>query len=61
MSKDTPSKNITITIPLHIAETLQGLISGRIESSDSDDFNSQMLVVLKKLDKQTSKHKKLSK
>ena len=49
-------RSVTITIPLEVAETLQGLIDGSIGSSDSDEFNKQMVVVLKKLDRQVSKH-----
>lgn len=49
-------RSVTITIPLEVAETLQGLIDGSIGCSDSDEFNEQMAVVLKKLDRQVSKH-----
>jgi hypothetical protein len=49
-------RSVTITIPLEVAETLQGLIDGSIGSSDSNYFNKEMAVVLKKLDKQVSKH-----
>ena len=65
MSKNNESKplkqpavrrSVTITIPLDIAETLQALIDGSIGTSDNDDFNAQMAIVLKKLDKSVSKH-----
>jgi hypothetical protein len=49
-------RSVTITIPLDIAETLQGLIDGCIGSSEDDEFTKQMKVVLKKLDKSISKH-----
>ena len=49
-------RSVTITLPLDIAETLQALIDGSIGTSDNDDFNEQMTFVLKKLDKQVSKH-----
>lgn len=49
-------RSVTITIPLDIAETLQALIDGSIGTSDNDDFNAQMAIVLKKLDKSVSKH-----
>jgi hypothetical protein len=49
-------RSVTITIPLDIAETLQGLIDGSIGGSDDDEFNRQMSIVLKKLDKAVNKH-----
>jgi hypothetical protein len=50
INKPSVKRNVTITIPLDVCETLKGLIDGRIGSSDSDDFNKQMSLVLKKLD-----------
>lgn len=52
----TKKKTVTITIPLDIAETLQGFISGGIGSSDCDDFSEQMGSVEKKLINKISKH-----
>ena len=49
-------RSVTITLPLDIAETLQALIDGSIGTSDNDDFNEQMAIVLNKLDKAVSKH-----
>ena len=49
-------RSVTITFPLDIAETLQALIDSSIGTSDNDDFNEQMAIVLKKLDKAVSKH-----
>lgn len=56
LRKGVVRRSVTISITLEAAETLQGLIDGSIGSSDSDDFNEQMALVLKKLDKQVSKH-----
>ncbi len=52
------ARNVTITIPLGIAETLQGLIDGCIGTSESDEFNKEMSIVLKKLDRQVNKRYK---
>ena len=49
-------KSITITLPLHIAETLHGLIDGCIGTSGDDGFTKQMSVVRKKLEKEFTKH-----
>lgn len=49
-------RSVTITLPLDTAETLQALIDSSIGTSDNDDFNAQMVIVLKKLDKAVSKH-----
>jgi hypothetical protein len=49
-------RSVTITIPLNIAETLQGLVDGCIGSSEDDEFSKQMKLVLKMLDKSVSKH-----
>lgn len=49
-------RSVSITIPLDIAETLQGLIDGCIGSSEDDEFAKQMKIVLRKLDKAISKH-----
>ena len=54
--KGAVRRSVTITFPLDIAETLQALIDGSIGTSDNDDFNEQMAIVLKKLDKAVSKH-----
>lgn len=56
MRKGVVRRSVTITITLHIAETLQALIDGSIGTSDNDDFSEQMAIVLKKLDKAVSKH-----
>ena len=56
LKQSTVRRSVTITIPLDIAETLQALIDGSIGTSDNDDFNTQMAIVLKKLDKSVSKH-----
>ena len=47
---------VTITLPLDIVETLQGLVDGCNGSSEDDEFSRQMNIVLKKLDKAISKH-----
>lgn len=46
-----PQEKITITIPTDIAETLVAVIDSRIGTSDDDEFNRQMHIVLKKIDK----------
>lgn len=56
LSNGAVRRSVTITLPLDIAETLQALIDGSIGTSDNDDFNTQMAIVLKKLDKSVSKH-----
>jgi hypothetical protein len=42
---------ISITIPLNVAETLEGLIDGAIGTADCDEFVSEMKQVLKALEK----------
>lgn len=54
--KTNIKSNITITIPLEVAETLQGFIDSGIGSSGDDEFTRQMKIVLKKLDKVVLKH-----
>lgn len=49
-------RSVTITLPLDIAETLQGLVDGCNGSSEDDEFSRQMNIVLKKLDRGISKH-----
>jgi len=49
-------RSVTITLPLDIAETLQGLVDGCNGSSEDEDFSREMRIVLKKLDKAISKH-----
>lgn len=46
-----PEEEITITIPTDIAETLVAVIDSRIGTSDDDEFNRQMHIVLKEIDK----------
>jgi hypothetical protein len=46
-----PQEKITITIPTDIAETLVAVIDSRIGTSDDDEFNRQMHIVLKEIDK----------
>ena len=54
------AREIKISIPIHIAETLQGFLDGGIGSSFDDEFSKQMKVVLDKLDKQINKIKQQS-
>jgi hypothetical protein len=49
-------RSVTITIPLHIAETLHGLVDGSMGSSEDDLFSEEMDIVRKKLDKAIDKH-----
>ena len=49
-------RSVTITLPLDIAETLQGLVDGCNGSSEDEEFSRQMNIVLKKLDRVISKH-----
>lgn len=56
LNKGGVRRSVTLTLPLDIAETLQALIDGSIGTSDDDDFNEQMSIVLNKLDKAVSKH-----
>lgn len=52
---NTKIKSVTITIPLHIAETLQGLVDGCIGSAEDMAFVEEMNIVLDKLDKSINK------
>lgn len=54
--KKQKKSTVTIVIPLHIAETLEGFIDGGIGTSDDDQFSKQMKVVMKELKKELSKH-----
>lgn len=56
--KNSKPKKISITIPLELAETLQGFIDGGIGTSSDDDFTRQMNIVLKNLSKAIDKHYK---
>ena len=49
-------RSVTITIPLDVAETLLARIDSSVGTSDNDEFNKQMDVVLKKLERAISKH-----
>ena len=49
-------RSVTITIPLHIAETLDGLIDGCLGSSEDELFTEQMTIVLRKIEKGIAKH-----
>lgn len=41
--------HVTIAIPIEVAETLEGLIDGCIGTSEDDDFNYEMKIVLSQL------------
>jgi len=56
LRKGVVRRSVTITIPLHIAETLHGLIDGSMGTSEDDLFSEEMDVVRKKLDKGIDKH-----
>ncbi len=49
-------RSVTITIPLDVAETLLARIDSSVGTSDNDEFNKQMDVVLKKIERAISKH-----
>ena len=56
LRKSAVRRSVTITIPLEVAETLQCYIDGGIGSSEDDEFTREMKIVLKRLDRQVSKH-----
>lgn len=49
--------DITLRIDIDTAETLASLIDGRIGTSDSDDFNDEMIPVRDRLEKAIKKYR----
>lgn len=49
-------RSVTITMSLEVAETLYSLIDGGIGTSDSDEFNAEMIPLRDKLERRIKKH-----
>lgn len=56
VDKKPKRRTVTITMGLDIAETLHGFIDGAIGTSESDDFNEQMIPLRDKLTRRIKKH-----
>lgn len=52
------NKIVTIKLRLEVAETLHSLIDGCLGTSDSDEFNAEMIPLRDMLEKEIAKHYK---